>query len=298
MDKRGAFLYKTRMLGETSFVESLYYVPEAGWTHCAFSILRAGKVVAAADYRVVRASHAGQDVLYCLSGAGVVETLGQRLEVRPGQLVWIANEWPHAHLADPRAPWTLLWFRLDGPNPAAVREKLFGNATPRVAILDGANILSWFERLFSVMRGRQLGVDLRLNCLASEFLTIIDQARAGSAAPGMPAALALIVAAMHADLNRPWSADELSAVTNLSASQTRRLFRKHLRTSPRQWLLRERLMQAQSLIIHNNEPLAGIAEKCGFCDVYHFSREFKRSIGVSPAAWRRSELGAGVGRRR
>jgi transcriptional regulator GlxA family with amidase domain len=81
--------------------------------------------------------------------------------------------------------------------------------------------------------------------------------------------------------------------TRLSPSQTRRLFRKHLRASPRQWLLRERLMHAQPLIILNEAPLARIAETCGFCDVYHFSREIKRSVGISPAAWRRSELGAG-----
>jgi AraC-like DNA-binding protein len=254
--------------------------------------LRAGKVAAAPDYGVERPSHSGQDILYCLSGAGVVETLGQRLEVQPGQLVWIANEQPHAHVADPRAPWTVLWFRLDGPNPVVLRKKLFGEGAPRATMIEGAILIAWFDRLFVAMRRRGFGVDLRLNQLVGEFLTIVDQALAGSATPGVPGALAAAMAAMRTDLSRPWSAGDLSAVTDLSQSQTRRLFRRHLRASPRQWLLRERLMFAQSLIIENGAPLAEIAETCGFCDVYHFSREFKRSVDVSPAAWRRSELGA------
>jgi AraC-like DNA-binding protein len=276
----------------TSSLESLHYVPEPGWMRSAFGVLRAGKLAAAPDYRIERASHTGQDILYCLSGAGVVETLGQRLEVQEGQLVWIANERPHAHFADARAPWTVLWFRLDGPNPAALREKLFGDGAPRVTIAENAIVIAWFDRLFSAMRGRELGLDLRLNHLVGEFLTIVDRALTGSALPGMPRALAAILAALRADLSRRWSAGELSMVTGLGDSQTRRLFRRHLRASPRQWLARERLMHAQALIVQNQAPLAEIAETCGFCDVYHFSREFKRSVGMPPAAWRGSELGA------
>lgn len=277
------------MGAQTVHHESFHHVPESGWTDCAFSVLRAGKVSAAPDHRIERASQTGQDLLFCVSGAGTIQSLGRRFDVEAGQLAWIANEAPHGHRAHPQKPWTLLWLRLDGPNPPALREKLFRDGDLTVAVTDVPALMSWFERLFSAMRLRAPRLDIRLNGLVAELMAVLDQAAAGSDRRA-PSLLQTATAAMRADLGRLWSADELSGLTGLSASQTRRLFGKHLRMSPRQWLLRERLIHAQSLMVATSAPLAEIAEACGFCDVYHFSREFKRSVGVAPAAWRRGEL--------
>jgi len=248
MDGRLYVLYKTSMAATTTFIESLHYVPEGNWTRSAFTVLRAGKLAAGPEYNIERTVCPGQDVLYCLSGAGIVKTLGKRLDVQVGQLVWIANEEPHAHSADPASPWTLLWLRLDGPDPIAMRKRLFGERAPRVSMPGDPILASWFDRLFAAMHHREFGQDLRLNSLVGEFLVLVERALMSSDALETPKALASMVSAMRKNPGRPWSASELSAVAGLSASQTRRLFRKHLRVSPRQWLQRERLTNAQSLM--------------------------------------------------
>ena len=281
----------------TTILESFHYVPQPGWTRAAFTVLRAGKVAAAPDYRVERAVHPGQDVIYCLSGRGIAETAGQRLEVSPGQLIWLANEAPHFHAADSEDPWTVLWFRFDGPNPAALRTKLFADGPPRTHFAEGSRPIAWFDRLFAAMRSRDAGLDLRLNALVAEFVAAIDSAGGGDAARDLPAPLSEAIAAMRGDLSMPWSATDVSRVAGVTPSQMRRLFARHLRQSPRQWLIRERLMHAQSLLVETAATIAEIAERCGFCDVYHFGREFRRSVGMPPAQWRRSELGARPGGR-
>ena len=160
------------MASETVFSENLHYVPEASWPLSAFTVLRAGKVSAAAQYGVRRTQHVGQDVLFCVSGAGFVQSGARRFEVQASDLVWIANQTPHAHAANELAPWTLLWFRFDGPHAAALRARLFGDGVPRVKIGDGAGMAAWFERLFGALRRRERNLDFRLNQLLSEFFLI------------------------------------------------------------------------------------------------------------------------------
>jgi AraC-like DNA-binding protein len=295
MDGVVIFLYETRMGLKTIYHESLHHVPEEGWTNCAFSVLRAGKIAAAPDYAIERSRQIGQDLLFCISGAGIVHSSGRQIEVEAGQVAWIANETPHGHSAHRKKPWTLLWLRLDGPNPPALRKKLFRDNVSSVAVRDTPVLMTWFERLFSAMRLREPGLDIRLNQFVAELMTILDQAIAGSETHRAPLLLLGAIAAMRTDLGRLWSAEDLSQLMGLSSSQIRRLFQKHLRMSPRQWLLRERLIHAQSLMVGSAAPLAEVAESCGFCDVYHFSREFKRSVGITPAAWRRGELSVKVG---
>jgi AraC-like DNA-binding protein len=277
---------------ETVFAENLHYVPDAAWPLTAFTVLRAGKVAAGATYSVRRAHQVGQDVLFCLSGSGAVELGSRWVEVQAGEVVWIANEAPHAHIANARDPWTLLWFRFDGPNPAAVRTRLFGEDIPRVTASDRTGLMGWFERLFLVLRRRDRSLDFHLNQLVGEFFLLMAGSLAAPTSRDASDPLSAVIAAVRADIRRSWSASEIARLGGLSPSQTRRLFQKTLRESPRRWLIRERLIAAQSLMIRDNDPIASIAEACGFCDVYHFGREFKRVVGASPAAWRRAELGA------
>ena len=113
------------MRARTEILETHHFVPAPGWTEAAYTVVRAGQLKASADYIVARDAFHGQDLVFCVSGAGTVETLGRHFSVGANQLVWIANEFPHRHSADRGDPWTVLWCRIDGPDTAAIRRKLF-----------------------------------------------------------------------------------------------------------------------------------------------------------------------------
>lgn len=278
------------MIETSRILENFHHVPPQSWTSVAYTVIRAGRVETAKDFRIERDVYPGQDLLYCLSGAGFVETLGRRIPVRSNQLVWIANEVPHVHSPAPEDPWALLWCRINGPDTAGLRRHLFGAGPPIATFADAAGPLAWFDRLFQTLRHRDVQSDMWMNLLVAELLALLERSGADRTSAILPEALLIAREAMRAQPELPWRAADLSSLTGLSPSQMRRLFRDHLGTSPHQWLVRERLMLAQALLVESAAPIPEIAERCGFCDVYHLGREFKRVVGISPAAWRRSEI--------
>ena len=55
---------------------------------------------------------------------------------------------------------------------------------------------------------------------------------------------------------------------------------------PARWLLEARLRKAQNELMANDSTIAAVAQSVGFADPFHFSRMFRRHLGVSPRSFR------------
>ncbi len=294
MDISTIHLYKTRMSSHadlTQFVENLHYLPEARWADVLMTVRRAGLVAASRHYAVERIYLQGHDLIYCVSGAGVVRIDQAWHDVAAGQLCWISGSLPHAHAANPKDPWTVMWIRLDAPNMDAFRTRLMGQDAT-INITNGAALVAWFQRLFSCMKQRPLNADLALHGLAADLLILLDAEMRGRPDQILPPPLARLIQAMSAQPQLPWSEEAMQKVARVSSPHLRRLFRQYLQVTPRAWLRRERIMLAQEMLLASETKIASIAEACGFADIYHFSKEFKKSVGQPPREWRQNEIGA------
>ena len=84
---------------------------------------------------------------------------------------------------------------------------------------------------------------------------------------------------------------DLSAVVDLSEAHFSRSFKRTFGLSPHAFVLRRRLELAARLMLESTESLTAIAQRCGFTDQAHLCHHFRRSMGESPAAWRRARRG-------
>jgi AraC-like DNA-binding protein len=82
------------------------------------------------------------------------------------------------------------------------------------------------------------------------------------------------------------SAETLEQVSGLDRFTLNRQFRQLYGTSPYNYLIMRRLDRARNLLAAGTD-LADIAVATGFADQSHFTRQFKRAYGRTPAAWAR-----------
>ena len=73
----------------------------------------------------------------------------------------------------------------------------------------------------------------------------------------------------------------------LGYSQFRALFRERFGLAPGEFRLRERLRLAQHLLASTHHPIGAIARRLGYRDIYAFSGQFSKKLGMSPRAFRR-----------
>lgn len=130
---------------------------------------------------------------------------------------------------------------------------------------------------------------LEANHLALDlFLAIFRQYRRPEVtAPRQPHALNWIPAYLSFHIGEPLTVADIAARANLSPSRFGVIFREQFGLSPHQYFLRLRIEHAQTLLHATDLPLREIAASCGFADVHHFAKAFKRLAGLTPGAYRR-----------
>lgn len=98
-----------------------------------------------------------------------------------------------------------------------------------------------------------------------------------------PSRLKQVIDYIHDNLARNLSLTDLASIANLSPSRFAYLFRRETGLSPHQYLIHARIERATHMLRAGGEISIGeIAHRVGFTDQSHFTRHFKRIVGVTP----------------
>jgi AraC family transcriptional regulator len=104
---------------------------------------------------------------------------------------------------------------------------------------------------------------------------------------GLPRArLNRVIEYIEANLDQEVTLTALAETAGMSAHYFAELFKQSVHVSPHQYVLRRRIERAQNLL---NDPEVTVLEAavcCGFSDQSHFTKIFRRIVGVTPTGYR------------
>lgn len=99
--------------------------------------------------------------------------------------------------------------------------------------------------------------------------------------------MASVIRHLETHYHEPLSVGTMAALAHLSLSQFERRFKTLFQVTPLQYLIRLRLNKASHLLSTTTGKITDIATQCGFYDHSHFIRQFSKTFGISPSAYRR-----------
>jgi AraC family transcriptional regulator len=153
-------------------------------------------------------------------------------------------------------------------------------------------IAELFEALNETLREERGSAEERLERVAAMLKPMDTRSqpepavtRQGGLAPWQ---LRRVMAYIEANLESSIKNADLAAVARLSPFYFNVAFRKSVGDSPHEYIIRRRMERAQGLMLSTDASLSDIAATCGLADQAHFTRLFRRVVGESPGAWRRT----------
>jgi AraC family transcriptional regulator len=166
-------------------------------------------------------------------------------------------------------------------------ERAAAGCLDRLVELRGQRLgwLAW--RLAGELHADDTAAPLAAEGLACELLAAAGRERRGERATGRPPAwLVAVEELLHARIGDCIGLGELAEAVGVHPAHVARVFRARHGVSVGDYSRGLRLAWAATEVARTDTSLAVIAARAGFADQSHFTRLFKRSVGLTPARYR------------
>lgn len=147
-----------------------------------------------------------------------------------------------------------------------------------------------------VSRGSAAAIRLRLSELVfvevmRQYLETLPAHETGWLSGLRDPAIGKVLVMLHEQPAYPWTLNELASRACMSRAALAARFTHVVGHAPMQYLTLWRMQIAARLLADSSIKVAAVGREIGYESEAAFSRAFKKTVGVSPAAWRDSAVG-------
>ncbi len=229
-------------------------------------------------------------IVYVVRGTGrFTDGLGAARAVSAGDVLVHWPVRPCSLAPKPDGDWIEHWLLAD---------RVFSNAMARLGLISARRsaisigVDASIEERFSAI-GESLRVmdDRDGDLLALRLHELLVEINRGERRFGAGDAESSLVSAacrrLADTVDGPASIPELADALGVGYERFRKVFRRHVGLAPAEYRVHRRVDRARELIVQRKLTNREIADALGYADQFTFSKQFKRVVGESPAAFRR-----------
>ena len=226
----------------------------------------------------------GQYILiYCVKGEGWFSFEGVKKQVKANEYFILPKNKAHEYGSEIGNPWTIYWVHFDGENaeylasylqpakkkaplfvaPSALRVMIFDDIISHLELSNNSdNLIYASSSLYAFLTSFHR---LNIKITNKEFNPIEE-----------------VINFMKANLDKNLTLKQFAEHVNMSPSHLSAIFKRKTKYSPINLFTNLKIQKASQLLLDEQYSVKTIAFKLGFADPYHFSRIFKRVMGISP----------------
>lgn len=229
---------------------------------------------------------------YCEKGELTLQLEEEEIIHLSGPVVWLTFPGPYFRFGIPpgKGTWHHRFVSFKGELPDFyARTGIFPLKTPVIRITEPAKYGELFDKLLSRLGSQDTKNSYRTIHLLEELLLLLAEQEAESRQSSpekskIEALIKLIDKKPETELD--FEKQALKAA--VSYPHFRRLFKDMTGQPPWQYALQKRLEKAAGILRTTSKSIAETAGECGFYDIYHFAKTFKKYYSIPPARYRKN----------
>lgn len=230
-------------------------------------------------------------LIYCINGYGMSRIEQTTYHISPGDFFIIPAKSPFSYHADELKPWSIFWFFFKGDTIEGIADIFIrSNKTHKGFLPYNEERVKLFNKIYQYLE-RGYGQEniafmnmCLLNLVSSLVLVTADKDKTPDKTQSVINSTVLF---MKEQVNKNLSLSDLAANVHMSVSHFSAMFKKKTGIAPINYYNNIRMDKACEYLKFTDVLVKEIAFKLGILDAHYFNRLFKKTIGLTPNAYRK-----------
>lgn len=225
-----------------------------------------------------------------LEGEGTITYENSTITLSTGDCVWIDCSRPYSHKSSVDMPWSLMWVHFWGKEASC----FYNNFTEKggTFVFRPGNLYPFTNTLTRLYR-EQSRKDTLSELVSHNYLTDIitsiylENDNQSSNAMHVPEKFIKIRNYLDENYSSKLELETIARIFFISKYHLSREFKRYFGTTIGDYILKQRISKAKSLLRFSDLSIDEIASQCGFSDGGYFIKVFKNEEKTTPSKYRK-----------